>query len=62
VRCRAESIFYPVTIISVKAKHFPTYWLVSATLWHEHINVLMHTQKGLLLKVLPENSRIFRLS
>lgn len=31
-RCRAESIFYLVIITPVKAKHFPTYWLASATL------------------------------
>lgn len=46
----------------VKAKHFPTYWLVSATLWNEHINVLIHRQKGLSLKVLLANSWVFRLS
>lgn len=61
-RYRAQGIFYAVIIMPVKAKHFPTYGLVSATLWNEQINVLIHRQKGLLLKVLLANSWVFRLS
>lgn len=53
--------FYSVMITPVKAKHFPTYRLVSSTLQNEHLSTLMDRQKQLLIEVLLESSWIFRL-
>lgn len=48
--------FYSVMITPVKAKHFPTYRLVSSTLQNEHLSTLMDRQKQLLIEVLLESS------
>lgn len=47
---------YSVMITPVKAKHFPTYRLVSSTLQNEHSSTLMDRQKQLLIEVLLESS------